>query len=166
MDEAFSALDPLIRSDMQGMLLGLQEELHKTIVFITHDLDEALRMGDSIAILRDGTVVQQGDPQDIILHPANDYIFDFIKDINRARVISVKSVMTADDSVSGPNFRDDVVLEDALQQVVCADARTGNVVDAEGTVLGSVHIDQIIAGIARPKVDRGGVEGNGEARYK
>ncbi|WP_423907294.1 quaternary amine ABC transporter ATP-binding protein [Candidatus Spongiihabitans sp.] len=85
MDEAFSALDPLIRSDMQGMLLGLQEELHKTIVFITHDLDEALRMGDSIAILRDGTVVQQGDPQDIILHPANDYIFDFIKDINRAR---------------------------------------------------------------------------------
>ena len=77
MDEPFSALDPLIRADMQQVLLGLQEELHKTIVFITHDLDEALRLGDSIAILRDGAVIQQGDPQNIILHPADDYIFRF-----------------------------------------------------------------------------------------
>ena len=87
MDEPFSALDPLIRTDMQQVLLGLQEELHKTIVFITHDLDEALRLGDSIAILRDGALIQQGNPQDIILHPADDYIFDFVKDINRGRVI-------------------------------------------------------------------------------
>ncbi|WP_424946981.1 quaternary amine ABC transporter ATP-binding protein [Candidatus Spongiihabitans sp.] len=166
MDEAFSALDPLIRADMQGVLLGLQAELHKTIVFITHDLDEALRMGDRIVILRDGAVIQQGDPQEIILHPADDYIFDFVKDINRARVIAVKSVMTANQSVAGPNLRDDMVLEEALQQVACADARAGNVVDAEGAVLGSIHIDQIIAGIARPKVDRGGVDGNGETRYQ
>ena len=67
MDEPFSALDPLIRTDMQHVLLGLQDELHKTIVFITHDLDEALRLGDSIAILRDGAVIQQGNPQNIIL---------------------------------------------------------------------------------------------------
>ena len=69
MDEAFSALDPLIRFDMQNILLELQEELHKTIIFITHDLDEALRIGDQIAILRDGEVIQQGDPQQIILNP-------------------------------------------------------------------------------------------------
>ena len=161
MDEAFSALDPLIRSDMQGVLLGLQEELHKTIVFITHDLDEALRIGDNIAILRDGAVIQQGNPQEIILHPADDYIFDFVKDINRARVIEVKSVMTPNASGSGPNFRHDVLLEEALQEVVRADARAGNVVNDADEVLGSITIDQIIAGIARPKV-----EGDGEAKYK
>ena len=161
MDEAFSALDPLIRADMQGVLLGLQEELHKTIVFITHDLDEALRIGDNIAILRDGAVIQQGNPQEIILHPADDYIFDFVKDINRARVIEVKSVMTPNASVSGPNFRHDVVLEEALQEVVRADTRAGNVVNDAEEVLGSITIDQIIAGIARPKV-----ESNGEAKYK
>ena len=73
MDEAFSALDPLIRADMQGILLDLQAELHKTIVFITHDLDEALRIGDDIAILRDGNLVQQGSSQEIVLNPVDDY---------------------------------------------------------------------------------------------
>ena len=82
MDEAFSALDPLIITDMQGILLGLQEELHKTIVFITHDLDEALRIGDEISILRDGEVVQQGTSQEIVMNPSDDYIADFIKDVN------------------------------------------------------------------------------------
>ena len=93
MDEAFSALDPLIRTDMQDVLLDLQNELHKTIIFITHDLDEALRIGDDIAILRDGAVIQQGSPQEIVLNPADDYVRDFIKDINRARVLEVNSVM-------------------------------------------------------------------------
>ena len=93
MDEAFSALDPLIRTDMQGILLGLQEELHKTIVFITHDLDEALRIGDEISILRDGEVVQQGTSQEIVMTPSDDYIADFIKDVNRARVLEVRSIM-------------------------------------------------------------------------
>ena len=74
MDEAYSALDPLIRTDMQAMLLELQTELKKTIVFITHDLDEALRLGDRIVILRDGSIIQQGDSQDILLRPADDYI--------------------------------------------------------------------------------------------
>ena len=81
MDEAFSALDPLIRTDMQDVLLELQSELNKTIIFITHDLDEALRIGDDIAILRDGALVQKGDPQEIILKPADEYVSDFIMDI-------------------------------------------------------------------------------------
>jgi glycine betaine/proline transport system ATP-binding protein len=94
MDEAFSALDPLIRSEMQNILLDLQSELRKTIIFITHDLDEALKIGDRIAILRDGSMVQDSDPQKIIMQPADDYVSDFIKDINRARVIQAKSIMT------------------------------------------------------------------------
>jgi len=93
MDEAFSALDPLIRSDMQDLLLELQRELSKTIVFITHDLDESLKLADHLVILKDGLVVQQGDPQEILLNPGDPYIVDFISDINRARVLRVRSVM-------------------------------------------------------------------------
>ncbi|HIF9081496.1 TPA: quaternary amine ABC transporter ATP-binding protein [Photobacterium damselae] len=93
MDEAFSALDPLIRSEMQDQLIELQEKLHKTIVFITHDLDEALRLGDRIAILRDGVLVQQGKPVDILLNPADDYVEAFVKDVNRARGLTVETVM-------------------------------------------------------------------------
>ncbi|WBA16673.1 quaternary amine ABC transporter ATP-binding protein [Salinivibrio proteolyticus] len=93
MDEAFSALDPLIRSEMQDQLIELQEKLHKTIVFITHDLDEALRLGDRIAILRDGKLVQVGEPVDILLRPADDYVEAFVKDVNRARALTVETVM-------------------------------------------------------------------------
>jgi glycine betaine/proline transport system ATP-binding protein len=94
MDEAFSALDPLIRSDMQKLLLELHIELKKTIVFITHDLDEALRLADHLVILKDGAVVQQGDPQNILVNPSDPYIEAFVSDINRARVLRVRSVMT------------------------------------------------------------------------
>lgn len=93
MDEAFSALDPLIRSEMQEQLIQLQQRLHKTIVFITHDLDEALRLGDRIAILREGEVVQVGTSEDILLRPADDYIEKFICDVNRVRALTVKMVM-------------------------------------------------------------------------
>ncbi|SER21185.1 glycine betaine/proline transport system ATP-binding protein [Amphritea atlantica] len=93
MDEAFSALDPLIRSEMQDQLIELQEQLHKTIIFITHDLDEALRIGDRIAILKDGEMVQQGEPEDILLHPADDYVEAFVRDVNRARALTVETVM-------------------------------------------------------------------------
>ncbi|MDD1793972.1 glycine betaine/L-proline ABC transporter ATP-binding protein [Enterovibrio sp. ZSDZ42] len=93
MDEAFSALDPLIRSEMQDQLIELQEKLQKTIIFITHDLDEALRLGDRIAILRDGKLVQQGRPVDILLDPADDYVEAFVKDVNRARALTVDTVM-------------------------------------------------------------------------
>ncbi|MDR9394649.1 MAG: ATP-binding cassette domain-containing protein [Roseovarius sp.] len=94
MDEAFSALDPLIRTDMQDLLLELQGELHKTVVFISHDLDEALKLADHLVILKDGYVVQQAEPQDILMKPNDPYIVDFISDINRARVLRVRSVMT------------------------------------------------------------------------
>ena len=94
MDEAFSALDPLIRYDMQSQLIELQENLHKTIIFITHDLDEALRLGDRIAVLKDGKLVQVGKPVDIILNPADDYVRAFAKDVNRARALFVKNVMS------------------------------------------------------------------------
>jgi glycine betaine/proline transport system ATP-binding protein len=94
MDEAFSALDPLIRVDMQTVLLDLQKEIRKTIVFITHDLDEALRLGDHIAILRDGELIQKGTAQDIVLSPADDYVASFVREVNRGRVILVESVMT------------------------------------------------------------------------
>jgi glycine betaine/proline transport system ATP-binding protein len=93
MDEAFSALDPLIRSEMQDQLIELQKRLHKTIIFITHDLDEALRLGDRIAILKDGEMVQQGPPDEILLHPATDYVEAFVKDVNRARALTVDTVM-------------------------------------------------------------------------
>ena len=93
MDEAFSALDPLIRSEMQDQLIELQSRLEKTIVFITHDLDEALRLGDRIAILKDGELVQQGAPEEILLQPATDYVEAFVKDVNRARALTVETVM-------------------------------------------------------------------------
>ena len=93
MDEAFSALDPLIRSDMQKQLLDLQSELKKTIVFITHDLDESLRLGDHIGILNAGKLVQVGTPVDIIMNPADDYVKAFVKDVNRAKVIKAKIIM-------------------------------------------------------------------------
>ncbi len=93
MDEAFSALDPLIRTDMQDLLVELQGELKKTIVFITHDLDEALKLADHLVLLKDGEIVQQGEPQHILLNPADPYIEDFVRDINRARVLRVRSVM-------------------------------------------------------------------------
>lgn len=93
MDEAFSALDPLIRTDMQDLLNELQGELQKSVVFITHDLDEALKLADHLVILKDGSVIQQGEPQHILLNPADPYIEDFVSDINRARVLRVRSVM-------------------------------------------------------------------------
>jgi glycine betaine/proline transport system ATP-binding protein len=93
MDEAFSALDPLIRSGMQDQLIELQERLHKTIVFITHDLDEALKLGDEIAILKDGRLSQVGKPEQILLEPADDYVAAFVRDVNRARVLTVDVVM-------------------------------------------------------------------------
>ena len=96
MDEAFSALDPLIRREMQDELMRLQARLHKTIVFITHDLDEALRLGDRIAILRDGRVVQVGGAEEILLGPADDYVASFVRDVNRGRVLTAGAVMAAE----------------------------------------------------------------------
>jgi glycine betaine/proline transport system ATP-binding protein len=93
MDESFSALDPLIRRDMQDQLLELQKTLHKTIVFITHDLNEAMRLGDRIAIMRDGRIDQIGTAEDILRRPANDYVASFVQDVDRSRVLTAGAIM-------------------------------------------------------------------------
>ena len=157
MDEAFSALDPLIRMDMQTILLELQKELHKTIVFITHDLDEALRLGDRIAILRDGIMVQQDEPQQILLNPADDYVTDFIKDINRVRVLEVGSIMNKKKSAKGPKLDRTVVIEEALQIMSKAKASSA-VVTEDGKTIGTVTMENMIASIARKKSSKQGGE--------
>ena len=151
MDEAFSALDPLIRNDMQNILLDLQRELNKTIVFITHDLDEALRIGDSIAILRDGEVIQQGDPQSIIMQPANDYIADFLKDINRGRVIQVHSVMKKAKTGRGAKIKFDMSLEDAIQEIAKTSGGVSKVVDGAGKTIGTITLAAAISALTRPE---------------
>ncbi|MDE0545058.1 glycine betaine/L-proline ABC transporter ATP-binding protein [Microbacterium sp. C7(2022)] len=93
MDEAFSALDPLIRREMQEQLIELQQELGRTIIFITHDLNEAMFLGDRIAVMRDGRIVQNGTPEEILTDPANDYVAQFVQDVDRARVLTAGSVM-------------------------------------------------------------------------
>ena len=154
MDEAFSALDPLIRTNMQDILLGLQKELHKTIIFITHDLDEALRLGDEISFLRDGKVIQRGNPQDIILRPADDYINDFIKDINRGRVLKVSSIMEKETMTLGPKIISSTSIEEALQIIVSSNKGLVSVVDAKGKTIGKVTLENAITSIARSSRDK------------
>ena len=152
MDEAFSALDPLIRSEMQNILLDLQSELHKTIIFITHDLDEALKIGDRIAILRDGSMVQDSDPQEIIMNPADDYVSDFIKDINRARVIQAKSIMThTKTKSSGPIVQENMVLEDILQIMSDDPSKPVTIENSKGNITGKIKMANLIEGMKRPK---------------
>ncbi|WP_127558534.1 quaternary amine ABC transporter ATP-binding protein [Saccharospirillum alexandrii] len=117
MDEAFSALDPLIRTDMQDLLIELQRELKKTIVFITHDLDEALKLADHLVILKEGYVVQQGEPQEILMQPNDPYIMDFISDINRARVLRVRSVMDTTQTTPA-DCAGEVDADDNLESVI------------------------------------------------
>ncbi len=146
MDEAFSALDPLIRTDMQSVLLDIQEELKKTIVFITHDLDEALRLGDRIAILRDGEVVQQGTGQEIVLRPADGYIADFIKEVNRGRVISVGTIMQPAPLEAPVNIelKASDMLETAAQAIAQGQETQANVCDDSGNLVGSIQLRDAI----------------------
>ncbi|WP_030354585.1 quaternary amine ABC transporter ATP-binding protein [Streptomyces scopuliridis] len=101
MDESFSALDPLIRRDMQDQLLQLQKRLKKTIVFITHDLNEAMRLGDRIAVMRDGEIVQLGSAEDILVTPANDYVASFTQDVDRSRVLTAGAIMADPETAFG-----------------------------------------------------------------
>ena len=143
MDEAFSALDPLIRSDMQKQLMDLQSELKKTIVFITHDLDESLRLGDHIGILNAGKLVQVGTPVDIIMNPADDYVKAFVKDVNRAKVIKAKIIMTKVNETNGIDksnlikVNEDQFIEEFLPQIVCTNANC-EVVDKSGNTKGYI----------------------------
>jgi len=148
MDEAFSALDPLIRYDMQSILLELQNELHKTIVFITHDLDEALRLGDKIAIMRDGAIVQEGEAQDIVLRPADDYIRDFTKDINRGKVIRLRALASPLNGSAPPEgvpvMASATVLDEALGTLAEAPEQTALVERKDGSLAGTVTLTDAI----------------------
>ena len=146
MDEAFSALDPLIRTDMQNLLIDLQAELHKTIVFITHDLDEALKLADHLVILKDGFVVQQGEPQHILLNPADPYIEDFVGDINRARVLRTRSVMEETEApVEG--LDGEVDHDDTLESVITmaeGDTSRHYRVMRDGRQVGVLHMRDLV----------------------
>ncbi|MGN6764862.1 MAG: quaternary amine ABC transporter ATP-binding protein [Rhizobiaceae bacterium] len=156
MDEAFSALDPLIRTDMQSILLELQKEIRKTIVFITHDLDEALRLGDRIAILRDGEIIQQGTGQEIVLKPADDYIAKFVQEVNRGRVLLASSVMGSVEKdgeatcTSGPAIAASATLEEALQEMTNAGAHIVKVVDAHDRPVGQLTMDAVVSAMVTP----------------
>jgi len=142
-DEPFSALDPLIRREMQDELLRLQRVMHKTIVFITHDFVEALRLGDQIAIMRDGRFVQVGTPPELVLHPENDYVSAFTKDAPRAKVLTAGSIMqpaTSDGrrpAADGPVVAADAKLEDCIP-VIAANRVPIRVVDGANGEVGCV----------------------------
>lgn len=131
MDEAFSALDPLIRRQMQDELMAIQSEVQKTILFITHDLNEALRIGDRVCIMKDGVVVQIGTPEQILTQPATGYVAEFVQDVDQGRVIKVEEVMVDPDPLH---------LDSAFEQVVAALSDTSErlVVDSSGKCVGLV----------------------------
>ena len=146
MDEAFSALDPLIKKNMQDELLSLQEKMKKTIVFITHDLDEALKLGDRIAVMLDGSIVQIGTPEDILTNPANDYVRDFVENVNRARVITASSIMKPPlavvDSKDGPKAAVRKMDNEGISSIF--------VVDKQRKLKGIVTVDDCV-----PLVEKG-----------
>ena len=141
MDEAFSALDPLIRKDMQDILLNLQAELHKTVVFITHDLDEALKIGDRIAILKDGIMDQEGLPVDILLNPKTEYVSNFVEDVNRSRVLKAKHIMkkaNGSDLSKGMLVDEDDFIESFIDRVVAEKPELIIVQDSDKKNIGSL----------------------------
>ncbi|THA86853.1 betaine/proline/choline family ABC transporter ATP-binding protein [Streptomyces sp. A0592] len=151
MDESFSALDPLIRRDMQDQLLELQRTLKKTIVFITHDLNEAMRLGDGIAVMRDGRVVQQGTAEDILTRPADDYVASFVQDVDRSRVLTADAVMTTTGPArphAGTCGCPTVSADTPLADLCAVSARVPHpvaVTGTDGAVVGSVPQDRLVA---------------------
>jgi glycine betaine/proline transport system ATP-binding protein len=147
MDEPFSALDPLIRRDMQDLLMTLQAELHRTVVFVTHDLNEAMRMGDRIMIMRNGKVVQLGTAQEILNTPADDYVTEFISDVDRSRVLTAATIMqeplvtaTADDAP-----------ESVLAKLSNVEGVGAYVLDPEGRIVGITRADLLAAGVGQQR---------------
>ncbi len=139
LDEPFSALDPLIRREMQDEFLRLQNMLHKTIVFITHDFDEAIRLADRIAIMKDGEIIQTGTPEELVIAPSTEYVAEFTRDIPRAKVLTVGSVMTAGEA-TGETAGEVVVTEriaDIADRVEAAE-RPHAVLDDAGKRIGSI----------------------------
>ncbi len=149
-DEPFSALDPLIRRDMQEEVIRLHHEEGRTMVFITHDLSEALRLGDRIALMRDGEVVQLGTPEEIVANPADDYVRDFVRDVPREQVISVRRAMRPAEGAeaeTGTEVAPDTLVSTAIETV----ARTGEhcrVVVEDGRLLGVVDHASLLIVVA------------------
>ena len=152
MDEPFSALDPLIRIEMQDMLIDLQKELNKTIIFITHDLDEALKLGDNIAILRDGKIIQSGTGQDIILNPNDTYISNFTAQVNRGKVIECEKIMKKINkkNLSKITIKRDTKLDEAARIMTVNNLNEVDILNSKGLYLGTVTLSSVMASIINP----------------
>ncbi len=148
-DEPFSALDPLIRRDMQNEVIRLHREVGKTMVFITHDLSEALKLGDRIAIMRDGDIVQLGAPEELVGAPADEYVADFVRDIPKSHVLTVRWIARParpDEPLDGPRIAPDAIIRDAARVVLATEKP---VVVADGDqVIGVVDRAQILSVLA------------------
>ena len=144
LDEPFSALDPLIRREMQDEFLRLQAMLAKTIVFITHDFDEAIRLADRIAIMKDGEVIQVATPEQLVLNPASDYVEEFSRHVARDKVMSVGSVMRAGADGAGEGIAATAKIAEVAAQVVEA-GQPLKVIDAQGIALGAIDADAVIS---------------------
>ncbi len=149
LDEPFSALDPLIRREMQDEFLRLQNVLHKTIVFITHDFDEAIRLADRVAIMKDGEIIQIGTPEELVLHPATGYVAEFTRDIPRTKVLSAHALMEPVEE--GSNFANSVPattkIADLVSQVI-GSVEVLAVTDEEGRVIGKLTREAVLAVLA------------------
>ncbi len=149
-DEPFSALDPLIRRDMQDEVIRLQHETGKTMVFITHDLPEALRLGDRIAIMRDGAIVQLGSAEELVGSPADDYVANFTRDIPRSHVLTLRRIMrppVEGEALDGPRLPVTSTVRDAVPALAQSD-RPCCVTDAAGSVVGVVDRESVLRAIA------------------
>lgn len=148
LDEPFSALDPLIRREMQNEFLRLQAMLHKSIVFITHDFDEAIRLADRIVIMYEGGIDQMGTPESLVLSPQTDYVREFVKDVSRDKIITVGSIMSgaSDASESAQSVSANDTLSAAAKSIIAADQPL-RVVDAQNRTVGAVGRKEILAAL-------------------
>ncbi len=148
MDEPFAALDPLHRREMQDLLLGLQQDLRKTVVFITHDLDEALRLADHLVILRDGRVLQQGDPAATVLQPADEHVAQFLRGLNRGRLLRCSALVQPGGPVAGPVLAAGATLAEAARAMLDAGCSQANVQAPGGQHLGRLALDAVVRQLA------------------
>ncbi len=147
MDEAFSALDPLIRKEMQDELMDLQNKMQKTIIFITHDLDEALRIGDRIALMKDGSIVQIGTPEEILVNPENDYVEKFVEDVDRSKVLTAQHIMKRPETVNldrhGPRVALERMREEGLSSIFVVDSKR----NLKGYITADIASDAFKSGV-------------------
>ncbi|WP_187430399.1 Glycine betaine transport ATP-binding protein OpuAA [Roseobacter fucihabitans] len=149
MDEPFSALDPLIRTRLQDELLELQGDLKRTIIFVSHDLDEAFKLGDRIAIMEGGRIVQCGTPQEIFSNPVNEYVADFVAHMNPLGVLNAADVMEPVDSVPADSVPADSDVETVMRRLLQTDSPLG--VEKDGTVIGQITRRGVIARLLDPR---------------